>query len=72
MCANTVLNCRKILLLGMALFHYFKAANGLPDPKGTLSSMIPTEVITEMNKAVEEASCSRGKRAWPLQDLQPV
>ena len=59
---NTVLKCLKIVLLGMALFRYFKPANGLPHPKGTLSSVMSPEIITEMNTAVEEANCSPGKR----------
>ena len=48
----------------MALLRYRKAANGLPDPKGSLSTMISPDVIAEMNKEVEEASRSiaGGKR----------
>ena len=48
----------------MALLRYLKPANGLPDPKGSLSTMISLDVIAEMNKEVEEASRSvaGGKR----------
>ena len=40
----------------MALLRYLKPANGLPDPKGSLSAMISPDVIAEMNKEVEEAN----------------
>ena len=54
----------------MALYRYFKPANGLPDPKGSLSSKMSSEDIAEMNKAVEEASCSRGNRG-PYKTYSP-
>ena len=40
----------------MVLFHYFKPSSGLPDPKGSLSTIISPKCITEMNREVEEAS----------------
>ena len=40
----------------MALLRYLKPANGLPEPTGSLSTRIPSRVIAEMNKEVEEAS----------------
>ena len=48
----------------MALLRYFKPANGLPDPKGSLSTTISPDDIAEMNKEVEEAtrSIAGGKR----------
>ena len=48
----------------MSLLRYFKPANGLPDPKGSLSTTISPDVIAEMNKEVEEAtrSVAGGKR----------
>ena len=60
----------KNFVAGMALFRHFKPANGLPDPKGSLSRMMSPEVITEMNKEVEEASCSRGKHG-PYKTYNP-
>ena len=48
----------------MALLRYLKPANGLPDPKGSLSTTISPDIIAEMNKEVEEAthSVAGGKR----------
>ena len=45
-------------MVEMALLRYLKPANGLPNPKGSLSTMISPDVIAEMNKEVKEASRS--------------
>ena len=47
----------------MALLRYFKTTNGLPDPKGSFSTISP-DIIAEMNKEVKEASrcIAGGKR----------
>ena len=37
----------------MSLFHYFERRNGLPDPKGLLSSELCTAEIAQANKEVE-------------------
>ena len=42
----------------MALLHFLKPANGLPGPKGSLSTMISLVVMAEMNKEVEDGSRS--------------
>lgn len=36
----------------MALLHYLKPVNGVPDPRGPLSSSIPSFVIAEANAQV--------------------
>ena len=51
----------------MALLKYLKASkDGLPDPKGSLSSPIPTRVIAEANWEVKQLlshhSANGGKR----------
>ena len=38
----------------MALLCYMKPVGGLPDPRGSLSSSIPTQVIAEANKEVQK------------------
>ena len=38
----------------MALWKYLCPLNGLPDPKGSLSSRIPSAVIAEANRLVNE------------------
>ena len=40
----------------MSLLRYLKPANGLPDPRGSLSTVISPDVISEMNEEVEEAT----------------
>ena len=48
----------------MALLRYLKPANGLPDLKGSLSTMISPHIIAKMNK--EEASrCVAGGKHGP-------
>ena len=54
----------------MSLLRYLKPADGLPDPRGSLPTVISLDVISEMNEEVEEATrCSaagetfRGR--WP-------
>uniref|UniRef100_A0A1X7UBB9 Uncharacterized protein n=1 Tax=Amphimedon queenslandica TaxID=400682 RepID=A0A1X7UBB9_AMPQE len=38
----------------MALLRYFKPIHNLPDPRQSLSTLIPFDVIREMNRTVEE------------------
>ena len=42
---------RGVSLVEMALLRYFKPANGLPNPKGSLSTTISPDVIAEMKKS---------------------
>ena len=49
----------------MALLRYMKPVGGLPDPRGSLSSSIPSQAIAEANKEVQKATGSApggGKR----------
>ena len=54
----------------MSLLRYLKPADGLPDPRGSLPTVISLDVISEMNEEVEEATrCSAGgetfRGRWP-------
>ena len=40
----------------MSPLRYLKPANGLPDPRGSLSTVISPDVISEMNEEGEEAT----------------
>jgi len=46
----------------MALHRYFKPVSKLPDPNGPLSKEIPSVVIREANKSVEQATRSDNKK----------
>ena len=47
----------------MALLHYMKPIDGLPDPRGSLSSCISSQAIAEANKEVQKAKAGgTGKR----------
>ena len=54
----------------MALLRWLQPRNGLPDPRGSLSSSIPSQAIAAANREVEEAirTASSGKRA-PIDDI---
>ena len=47
----------------MALLRYLKPINGLPNPKSPLSSEIPSSVIAEANREVQEAT--KNKKRGP-------
>lgn len=53
----------------MSLRQYFKARDGLPDPKGSLSSNLSSRAIATANKEVEAAlkARSKGKKRGPYQ-----
>ena len=55
----------------MALLKYFKPAQGLPDPRGSLSSSVPTTMINSMNAAVEEESRRVAKQRSPYTRYDP-
>ena len=38
----------------MALFRYFQPVSGLPDPKGSLSSAMPSQAIAQANREVQD------------------
>lgn len=47
----------------MALLHFMKPVDGLPDSRGALSSSVPAQVIAERTK-----KCRRQLEAWELSD----
>ena len=57
----------------MALLRWLQPRNGLPDPRGSLSSSIPSQAIAAANQEVEEAihTASSGKRA-PYRQYSPT
>ena len=48
-------------LVKMALLWYLRPIDGLPDPKGLLSSEVPSAAIAEANRHIQEAT-HEGKR----------
>ena len=52
-------------LLVMALFRYFKLQDGLPDPRGMLSTSILSTAIAQANHEVQEATGSKKKNQRP-------
>ena len=51
----------------MSLLNYFKRKDGLPDPRGTLSAVVPSKSIASANRAVEVELCRINK--LQLEDL---
>ena len=49
----------------MFLLRYFKPKDGLPDPRGTLSSSIPAAAIAQANKEVQRATSSEKQKRGP-------
>ena len=49
----------------MALFRYFKPIDGLPDPRGTLSTSILLTAIAQANHEVQKATGSKKKKLGP-------
>ena len=58
----------------MSLLRYLKPAEGLPDPRGSLPTVISLDVISEMNEEVEEAThCSAaGETSRQMADSRSV
>ena len=53
---------RPAALVPMALLRFLQPTTGLPDPRGALSSSVPSQAIAEVNRQVQEAtSCSKKK-----------
>ena len=48
----------------MALLTRLKPRNCLPDPRGLLSSSIPSQAIAAANQEVEEAICTTSSGAY--------
>ena len=56
----------------MALLRYLKPRDGLPDPKGSLSLSVPSQVIARANREVQEVMNSKGgKKRGPYGRYSP-
>ena len=44
----------------MSILSYFKPKDGLSDPKGSLSSILPSQAIALANKEVEKVISEKG------------
>lgn len=55
----------------MALLRYLKPIDGLPDPRSSLSSRIPSVAIQEANEEVRQAQASQKKKRGPYKQYSP-
>ena len=46
----------------MALSRYLERKDGLPDPRSSLASVVPSQAIAEANREVQAACSSKQKR----------
>jgi hypothetical protein len=52
----------------MSLRQYFRSRDGLPDPRGILSSSLPSRAIAAANREVEAVlSTEKSKKRGPYQ-----
>ena len=49
----------------MALLRYLQPRDGLPDPRGTLCSCLPSQAIAEANREVQKATSSTKRKRGP-------
>ena len=49
-----------VLIRAMSIRSYFKPRDGLPDPEGSFSTCLPTQVVALVNKAAEKAIVNKG------------
>ena len=49
----------------MSLLRYLKQKDGLPDPKGSLTSEVPTRAIVRANQEVEAELVEQKKKRGP-------
>ena len=49
----------------MSLLRYLKRKDGLPDPKGSLTSEVPTQAIVRANREVEAELVEQKKKRGP-------
>ena len=54
----------------IALLRYLKTTDGLPDPKGSLSSSIQLQATVQGNEEVKEGPEKRIKKMWTLSGVQ--
>ena len=50
---------------GMSLLRYLKQKDGLPDPKASLTSKVPTGAIVRANRKVEAEMVEQKKKRGP-------
>ena len=56
----------------MALLRYLKPLNGLPDPRGSLSSSIPSTAIEEANTQVQKVTGgAKNRKRGPYKKYSP-
>ena len=60
------------VVLEMALLRYLNPQNGLPDPRGSLSSTIPTQAIAQANEQVQEAIHTEKEIRGPYKKYSPT
>ena len=53
----------------MSLLKYLKRKDGLPDPKASLTSKVPTRAIVRANREVEAELVEQKKKRGPLQKV---
>ena len=53
------------LVPGMSILKYFKQKDGLPEPRGELSTSVRPSAIARANKEVEEEMAAAGKTRGP-------
>ena len=51
----------------MTLHQYFQLRNHLPDPKGSASSVIPSQAVAQANQEVVDATQSKTRERGPYQ-----
>ena len=56
-----------VFKVNMALLRYLKPTDGLPDPKGSLSSSMHPQAIARANEEVREAMKSVSRKHGPYQ-----
>ena len=57
----------------MALLRYLKPRDGLPDPRGSLSSSMPSQAIAQANQEVQEATPKeKGERRGYYKKYNPT
>ena len=56
-----------VFKVNMALLRYLKPTDGLPDPKGSLSSSMHLQAISQANKEVRESMKSVSRKRGPYQ-----
>lgn len=56
----------------MSILQYFKRKEGLPDPRGELSTMLPPRAIASANSEIKKSIQARSKRRGPYSRYSPT